>query len=97
MSSTRNRLEFATAIHELTKPLNDQFPRPWMTELADPLAAKVFIVGRNQAKGFHSSRLTHRRHIDALFNRNGESCRKVYDEMTGFSPSPTVVSRVVWK
>jgi hypothetical protein len=60
-----------------------------MTELADPIAANVFIVGKNQAKGYESGHLSHKRHVDALFNRGGESCRRVYDEMTGNSPSPT--------
>jgi hypothetical protein len=60
-----------------------------MTDLTDPLSASLFIVGKNQAKGYESERLSHKRHVDALFNRSGESCRRVYDEMTGFSPSPT--------
>jgi hypothetical protein len=30
--------------------------------------------------------------MDSLFNRAGESCRRAYDEMTGFSPSPTRVN-----
>jgi hypothetical protein len=60
-----------------------------MTELTNPLSANVFVVGKNQAKGYDASRLSHRRHVDALFNRNGESCRVVYDEMTGFNSSPT--------
>lgn len=80
---------FESVIDELTKPLNGQYPRPWMTDLSAPLSAKVLIVGRNQAKGYDVSRLSHTRHMDALFNRNGESCRKLYNEMTGDSPSPT--------
>ena len=81
--------QFESIISQLTKPLNGQLPRAWMTELADPLSAKVFVVGKNQAKGYDAGRLSHERHVDALFNRNGESCRRVYDEMTGFSPSRT--------
>lgn len=81
--------QFEVAITRLTEPLNGQYPRPWMTELADPSSATVFIVGKNQAKGYESGRLSHKRHVDALFNRSGESCRRVYDEMTGHSPSPT--------
>ena len=80
---------FEATICRLTEPLNDQYPRPWMTDLTDPLLASLFIVGRNQAKGYQSERVTHQRHIDALFNRSGETCRRLYDEMTGFSPSPT--------
>jgi hypothetical protein len=81
--------EFEVAFSRLTESLNGQYPRPWVTELADPLSANVFIVGKNQAKGYESSRLSHKRHVDALFNRGGESCRRVYDEMTGSKPSPT--------
>ena len=81
--------QFEDAIKRLTESLNGQFPRPWMTELKDPMSANVFIVGKNQAKGYEVGRLTHDRHVNALFNRSGESCRRVYDEMTGFSPSPT--------
>lgn len=80
---------FESVINELTKPINGQYPRPWMTDLSAPLSAKVLIVGRNQAKGYDEYRLSHTRHLDALFNRNGESCRKLYSEMTGDSPSPT--------
>ncbi len=86
----RNRHEeFESCIKRLTQPLNGQFPRPWMSALADPLSARVLIVGRNQAKAFDASRLTHERHLDSLFNRNGESCRGVYDELTGLPASST--------
>ena len=81
--------QFENAIVRLTEPLNGQYPRPWMTELADPLSATVFIVGKNQAKGYDADRISHERHLDALFNRSGESCRGLYNEMTGNSPSPT--------
>ena len=81
--------EFEVAIARLTEPLNGQYPRPWITELSNPLSANVFVVGKNQAKGYESSRISHKRHVDALFNRDGESCRRVYDEMTGCRPSPT--------
>lgn len=80
---------FEVAISTLTKPLNGQYPRPWMTDLTDPLSADVFIVGKNQRNGYETNRLTHERHVAALFNRNGESCRRVYDEMTALRPSPT--------
>lgn len=81
--------QFENAIARLTEPLNGQYPRPWMTELADPLSATIFIVGKNQAKGYGADRTSHKRHLDALFNRSGESCRGLYNEMTGDSPSPT--------
>jgi hypothetical protein len=84
--------QFETAISQLTEPLNGQYPRPWMTDSTNPLSASLFIVGKNQAKGYGVERLTHQRHMNSLFNRAGESCRRVYDEMTGFSPSPTRVN-----
>lgn len=80
---------FETAIRELTRPLNGQFPRPWMTRASDPHACKVFIVGKNQRNGYPEGAITHERHLDGLFNRNGETCRSVYDELTGGRPSPT--------
>ena len=81
--------EFEAVIARLTEPLNGQFPRPWMTDLTNPLSANVFIVGKNQAKGYGCGHISHKRHVDALFNRSGESCRRVYGEMTGYRPSPT--------
>jgi hypothetical protein len=59
-----------------------------MTDLTDPLGARVLIVGRNPARGYDATTLDHTRHLDALFNRNGESCRGLYDELVG-EPSPT--------
>lgn len=84
--------DFEDAISKLTEPVNGQYPRPWMTDLTDPLSADVFLVGKNQRNGYETSRLTHERHLAALFNRNGESCRGVYDEMTAHRPSPTRVN-----
>ena len=81
--------EFEAEISTLTRPYNGQYPRPWMTDLSDPRAASVFIVGKNQATEYPENRLTHQRHIDALFNRNGESCRLLYDEITGGDSSAT--------
>lgn len=81
-------ISFEATVAALTQPLHGQHPRPWMTDIEDPLTAKVFIVGRNQAKRYDATRLTHQRHLDALFNRNGESCRAIYAELVGGS-SPT--------
>jgi hypothetical protein len=80
--------EFEARIRELTRPLNGQYPRPWMTALTDPLSAGAFVVGRNQAKPYLTSRINHDRFMDALFNRHGESCRGLYDELFP-DPSPT--------
>lgn len=81
---------FEATILQLTQPVNDQYPRPWMTKITDPTSARVFIVGKNQAKGYPVEQVgTHERHLDALFNRNGQSNRSLYDEITGGEPSPT--------
>ena len=71
-----------------TREVDGQFPRPWMTDLSDPLEANCFIVGRNQRNGYEVAAVgNQQRHVDALFNRNGASCRGLYDSL--FSPSPT--------
>jgi hypothetical protein len=84
--------QFETAIRQLTQPFKGQFPRPWMTDLTDPLTASLFIVGMNQATSYPTDKLTHERHMNALFNRAGESCRGLYDEMRGSAASPTRVN-----
>ena len=82
--------EFEETISRLTQPLNGQYPRPWMTKLQNPLDANIFVVGKNQRNGYDCKTLgSHQRHMDALFNRNGESCRAIYGEMTVGKPSPT--------
>ena len=81
--------KFENRIRELTRPLNGQLPRPWMTKMKNPLEADVFIIGMNQRNGYPAMDIPHRRHLDALFNRNGESCRGLYDDVTRGKPSPT--------
>ena len=81
--------KFEDKIRELTKPVNGQLPRPWMTKMRNPLEADVFIVGRNQSTRYSDTEIQHQRHLDALFNRNGESCRGLYDEVTKGKPSRT--------
>ena len=81
--------QFEEIIGELTAPINDQLPRPWMTDMKDPQAAEVFIVGMNQRNPYPAKEIPHSRHLDALFNRNGESCRALYDEVTKGKPSRT--------
>ncbi|RJG02001.1 hypothetical protein D3878_10770 [Noviherbaspirillum sedimenti] len=47
--------------------------------MRDPQNAKVFIIGKNQATPFTIEKVgSHERHIDALFNRNGETCDELY-------------------
>ena len=81
--------KFEEKIRELTKPINGQLPRPWITKMKNPLEADVFIVGRNQSTPYFATEIRHQRHLDALFNRNGESCRGLYDEVTKGKPSRT--------
>jgi hypothetical protein len=85
------REQLEKTILELTRPINGQYPRPWMTEMADPENARVFIVGFNQATGFPvNSVKSHADYIDALFNRKNRSCRALYDKMRGSKgASPT--------
>lgn len=86
--SVREKLE--AAIGQLTQPVGGQYPRPWMTDLQDPMKAKVFIVGKNQANDYPVVQVgSHARHIDALYNRNGQGCRALYDEITAGQPSET--------
>ena len=80
---------FEERIRELTEPINGQLPRPWMTSMTDPQNADVFIIGMNQRQQYPADRISHQRHLDALFNRNGESCRRLYDEVTNGNPSRT--------
>jgi len=35
---------FENTIKDLTKPLNDQYPRPWTTKLKDPCKADSFLI-----------------------------------------------------
>jgi hypothetical protein len=72
------------SIRRLTQPVNGQFPRPWMTDMMHPEKARIFIVGYNQATGFPAALVgDHNAYIDALFNRNGRLCRKLYEQMRG--------------
>lgn len=86
--SDRSRM-LEEAIQELTKPINGQYPRPWMTDLQDPASATLFTVGLNQAKGYDVDKVgSHDHFIDTLFNRGKESCRALYGRVGGRA-SPT--------
>ena len=80
--------KFESTIRELVEPLNNQYPRPWMTKLDDPRRADVFVVGKNQSRGYPTDAVSHERHVAALFNRPPGECRRLYDELTD-SPSRT--------
>lgn len=67
------REELEAGIWKLTRPLNGQYPRPWMTDLTDPVRANVFVVGKNQATGYPVEVVGEQsRHLDSLYNRNGQ-------------------------
>jgi hypothetical protein len=65
--------------------------------MRDPSLATVFIVGYNPAKQYRVETVQHERHIDALFNRNGETCRSFYSEITKESPSRTNIEMLAGK
>ncbi|MDE2890149.1 MAG: hypothetical protein OXR72_18265 [Gemmatimonadota bacterium] len=81
-----DKQQFEATIREITKPLNGQYPRPWMTKLRDPIQAEVFVVGMNQSREYLTHDLSHEQHVDALFNEEPEACRKLYDDL---NPSPS--------
>ena len=89
------REKLREAIRELTRPINGQYPRPWMVE-GNPAEAEVFLVGKNQKKQFTTSDIsthdesTHDEFLDAHFNRgDSNDCRALYDKVTRGRPSPT--------
>lgn len=76
-------------LRRLTQPINAQYPRPWMTNSTHPWTASVFTVGRNQRNGFPVEHVGNQEsYLDALFNRNGRTCRGLYNQLVG-KPSPT--------
>lgn len=76
-----------TLARRLTTAINGQYPRPWMTDLTNPAEAEVFVVGYNPATAYEVGTVKYERHLNALFNRNGESCRRFYAELTPGTPS----------
>ena len=87
MAQDDSNLKYSTLeklIRDLTQAINGQYPRPWMADVTNPERARIFIVGNNQATKFPVDWVgNYDRHIDALFNRNGQSCRALYYEMRG--------------
>ena len=58
-----------------------QLPRPWFTAFDNPLKVRVFVVGANQKNGYDPTKIEIERHFNGLFNRNGETCCKIYNEL----------------
>lgn len=81
--------DLESLLRPLLAPIDGQYPRPWMTDSRDPAAVRVFTVGRNQRIGFPVNEVgSLDAFVDALFNRGRETCRQMYDRITGI-PSPT--------
>ncbi len=87
-----------TLYHEAftyTAPVDGQYPRPWMTDLTDLTQADCFIVGRNQRNGYDVDLVGDQtRHVDALFNRNGQTCRGLYEQLCETSPTRQNIDRL---
>lgn len=80
--------ELEDRIRELTTPRGGAYPRPWTTT-TDPAQSDVLIVGASSAKTFTVADVgEHEKFLDALWNRNGRSCRAMYEAATS-KPSPT--------
>lgn len=79
---------FENSIRAMTSPRNGVYPRPWTTD-TNPEQAAVLIVGASSAKTFRVTHVgSHDQFLDALWNRNGQTCRAMYDAATT-KPSPT--------
>ena len=75
--------QLEAAIRDLTRPINGQYPRPWMTNSKDPASSEVFVIGMNDAKSFAVDVVgSHDRYLDALFNRDPETCRQLFNRVT---------------
>lgn len=84
-----DKRRFEARIHEFTKPIRRQYPRPWMTKLLDPLQAEVFVVGMNQSREYSTDDISHEQHVEALFNEGPDGCRGMYNRLTDGNPSRT--------
>ena len=74
--------KFEDLIRVMTNRRSGDYPRPWMTDM-DPGQADVLIVGASSAKTFRVADVgNHDQFIDALWNRNGRTCRAMYDAAT---------------
>lgn len=80
--------ELEDRIRAMTVPRHGTYPRPWFTDI-DPEQADILIVGASSAKTFHVADVgSHDRFLDALWNRNGQTCRAMYRAATP-KTSPT--------
>lgn len=80
------------AVSSATRPINGQYPRPWMTNSQEPWNCRVFTIGRNQRNGFPVELVgDHETYLTALFNRDGQACRALYNQIVT-KPSPTRIN-----
>jgi hypothetical protein len=85
--------ELEAAIRKRTRPINGQYPRPCITSSKDPASPEVFVVGMNDARIFLVIEVgSHDRFLDALFNRGGEDCYKLFYEMTSVDMKLGIIS-----
>jgi hypothetical protein len=83
--------EFEDRIRAVTGPRDGAYPRPWTTD-TDPALTDVLIVGASSAKTFRVADVgNHEQFLDALWNRNGQTCRAMYDAATA-RPSSTIAN-----
>jgi hypothetical protein len=74
--------ELEERVRALTEPRGGVFPRPWMTD-TDPEKVEVLIVGASSAKTFRAADVgSHDDFIDCLWNRNGKTCKGMYEAAT---------------
>ncbi|HET8834292.1 MAG TPA: hypothetical protein VFN08_06145 [Gemmatimonadales bacterium] len=91
---------FEDEVREWIRPVNGQYPRPWMSDTTDPEHAQVFILGRNPATPVPVDLVSGREEsLDALFNRNGRTHAELYAKARarlgkGPSPSRTNIERL---
>ncbi|MBW7876552.1 MAG: hypothetical protein H3C47_11250 [Candidatus Cloacimonetes bacterium] len=81
----QNLIQFETVIRELTRPVNNQYPRPFTCDFKNPLSAKGLILGYNQARTYSTDLLSHQEFLDYHFGRSGTS-RELYGRL---SPEPS--------
>jgi hypothetical protein len=78
--------QFRDLIDSLVTPIAGQYPRPWMTASNNPRAARVFLVGYNQATRYDSATVNEmvgnrKGYIRCLFNdqpSEGISCHALH-------------------
>jgi hypothetical protein len=76
---------FEERLWKWTTPVNGQYPRPWTSRATRPEAARVFLVGFNQATAFLTSQMTQEEVVNALMGRGATP----HDDLYYGSASPS--------